>query len=116
MAPRRTVQVARLLKEELSELLKREVKDPRIGFVTLTGVDVSPDLRNARVYFSVLGEKEAVKQSLKALESASGFLRRELGRRLNLRRIPQLQFELDRSAEHGQHIADLLRQAHFEEQ
>jgi ribosome-binding factor A len=110
MSSRRIVQVARLLKEELSDLLRRELKDPRAGFITLTEVEVSPDLRNARVFFSVLGDDEAVQRSQQALESAAGFLRHELGRRIKLRRIPQLQFELDRSAENSQHIADLLHQ------
>ncbi len=111
MPSRRLKQVADLLREELSRLLEREVKDPGLGFVTLTGVEPSPDLRHARVYFSVLGDEEAVQQSQAALERAAGFLRRELGRRLTLRQVPELHFVLDRSGERAQRISDLLRQA-----
>jgi ribosome-binding factor A len=108
---RRTEQVADLIKEVLSELLEREVKDPQMGFVTLTDVEVTPDLRNARVYFSVLGDEAAVQESQAALERAAGFLRRELSRRLTIRYVPELHFVLDRSVERSQRIADLLRQA-----
>lgn len=112
---RRTEQVADLIQEELGRLLEREVKDPGIGFVTLTDVEVDRDLRIARVYFSVLGDDEAMQQSLLALRRAAGFLRRELARRLDLRYMPELHFALDRSVEHGQRIADLLRQVREEE-
>ena len=107
---RRTEQVGDLIKEELSRLLEREVKDPQIGFVTLTDVEVSPDLRLARVYFSVLGDEDAMQESLAALERAKGFLRRELSQRLFIRYVPELQFSLDRSIEYGQRIANLLRE------
>lgn len=113
---RRTEQVADLIQEELSQLLEREVRDPGIGFVTLTDVEVDPDLRNARVFFSVLGDEAATRQSLAALQRAAGFLRRELAHRLDLRYAPELHFVLDRSIEHGQHIADLLRQVHEREE
>ena len=108
MPSRRLEQVAGLLQEELSHLLEREVKDPRMGFVTLTGVELSPDLRHARVYFSVLGDEEAVQQSLATLERAAGFLRHELSRRLTLRQVPELHFVLDRSGERAQRISCLL--------
>lgn len=109
---RRTEQVGDLIKEELSRLLEREVKDPQVGFVTLTDVEVTADLRNARVYFSVLGDEQAMQESLAALERARGFLRRELSQRLEIRYVPELHFVLDRSIERGQRIANLLRQAH----
>jgi ribosome-binding factor A len=112
---RRTEQVGDLIKEELSRLLEREAKDPRIGFVTLTDVEVSPDLSLARVYFSVLGDEQRMQESLAALARARGFLRRELSQRLSIRSVPDLQFHLDRSIERGQRIADLLRQAHQQE-
>lgn len=112
---RRTEQVADLIKEELSRLLEREVKDPGMGFITLTDVRVPPDLRSARVYFSVLGDEAAMQQSLVALRRAAGFLRRELAQRLDLRYVPELHFVRDRSIERGQHIADLLRQAQEQE-
>ena len=112
---RRTEQVADLIKEVLSELLEREVKDPQMGFVTLTDVEVAPDLHNARVYFSVLGDEEAAQESRAALERATGFLRRELSHRLTIRYVPELHFSLDRSIERSQRIADLLRQAREQE-
>jgi len=115
MPSRRTTQVGSLIKEELSDLLRRELKDPGLGFVTLTDVEVSPDLRSARVYFSVLGEEGAVEQSQAALERASGFLRRELAQRLTLRYVPELQFVLDRSMERAQRISDLLREIQAQE-
>jgi ribosome-binding factor A len=113
---RRTEQVGDLLKEELSRLLEREAKDPHIGFVTLTDVEVTPDLRTARVYFSVLGDEQAMQESLEALERARGFLRRELSQRLTIRYVPELHFLLDRSIERGQHIANLLRQVREQEE
>ena len=115
MSSRRAVQVSNLIKKELGNLLQQELRDPRLGFVTLTEVRVSPDLRAARVYFSVLGEGESVQESLLALQSATGFLRRELGHRLSLRRVPQLDFVLDQSIAYSQHISDLLRQAREQE-
>ncbi len=111
MPSRRLEQVADLLQEELGHLLEREVKDPGVGFVTLTGVELSPDLRHARVYFSVLGDEEAVQESQAALGRAAGFLRHELSRRLSLRQVPELHFVLDRSSERAQRISNLLRQA-----
>jgi len=113
---RRTEQVGDLIKEVLGQLLDREVKDPQVGFVTLTDVEVSPDLSLARVYFSVLGDEQAMLESRAALERAKGFLRRELSQRLSIRYVPELQFVLDRSIERGQHIADLLRQVRQQEE
>jgi ribosome-binding factor A len=113
---RRTEQIGDLIKEELSRLLEREIKDPRIGFVTLTDVEVSSDLRLARVYFSVLGDEQTMQESLAALARASGFLRHELSQRLSIRYVPELQFYLDRSVERGQRIANLLRQARQQEE
>ncbi|MBN1485013.1 MAG: 30S ribosome-binding factor RbfA [Chloroflexia bacterium] len=115
MSSRRSIQLARLIQQELSELLQRTLKDPRLGFVTLTEVRLSPDLRNAQVFFSVLGEEKSVQDSLAALQSATGFLRRELGHRLTMRYIPQLEFVLDRSVERSQRIFDLLRQVREQE-
>lgn len=116
MTSRRMAQVNQLLKEELSELILREVKDPRIGFVTLTEVKVSPDLHQAQVYFSVLGDEEELQDSRAALEHAAGFLRHQLGRRLALRYIPELHFIYDRSLERAQRIETLLRQIHEQEE
>lgn len=110
MPSRRVEQVADLLRAELSELLQREVRDPRIGFVTITGVDVSPDLRNARVHVSCYGSDAEQRESVKALQHAAGFLRSALGARLRLRTVPQLNFRLDRSMAEAEEVQRALLQ------
>lgn len=107
---RRTRQVGELLKEELDDIIRREVKDPRIGFFSITNVDVPPDLRTARVYVSVLGSDEERSATISALESASGFVRHHLKPRLRMRQIPVLEFRDDRSMEYAQHISETLRE------
>ncbi len=108
MASRRQRQVAELLHEEISQLIQRNTRDPRLGFVTVTGVDVSPDLRNAKVYVTVLGDKEDQKSTLEGLASATGFFRYQLRQDLSLRYIPELKFQIDTSLEYGLHIEKLL--------
>jgi ribosome-binding factor A len=108
---RRTDQVSDLLRAELSDLLREEVNDPRMhGLVTITRVDVSPDLRRARAYVSVLGTDEDRRSTMEALESARPFLRRELGHRVKLRYTPDLRFVSDTSMEEAQELTDLMRQ------
>src|SRR6187551_3400902 len=107
---RRTRQVGEFLREELTDIIRREVKDPRIGFMSVTRVDVTPDLRHAAVYISVLGTDEEREETLKALRSASGFIRHHLKPRLRMRQIPELEFRDDRSMEHAQHISETLRE------
>ncbi|HEX5758863.1 MAG TPA: 30S ribosome-binding factor RbfA [Thermoanaerobaculia bacterium] len=109
---RRTDRVADVLRGELSNLLLRQVHDPRIKLVSVTGVDVSPDLRRAVVKVSALGDDEERSAAVEALQHARGFLRSELAHRLRLRVTPELIFELDRGAEHSQKIADLLESLH----
>jgi ribosome-binding factor A len=109
-------QVADLIREEVSSLLRKGMKDPRLGFVTITDVEVTPDLHYAKIFVSVLGSEEEVKDSIKALTSASGFLRHELGQRLRLRYIPELSFKLDTSIERGDRILRLLREVEEEDQ
>lgn len=94
--------------QQLSDIIRRELKDPRLGFITLTGAEISRDLRHARVYVSVLGDEEAARQSLEALERAAGYLRGEFTRRAHLRIAPELSFRLDTGVERGQHIFELL--------
>lgn len=109
---RRTERLNQLLREEVSDLLRRGVKDPRIsGLVTITEVDVSPDLRRAKVYVSVLGTKEDTASTFRALDAAARFLQRELGRRLTIRRTPELTFLRDDSLERGAHLLSLMDQA-----
>lgn len=107
---RRTRQVGDLLREELTDIIRKEVKDPRIGFYTITRVDVSPDLRVASAYVSVLGTEEEREETLVALRGASRYIRRHLKPRLHMRQIPELDFRDDRSMEHAQVIAEMLQE------
>ncbi|MDP4126219.1 MAG: 30S ribosome-binding factor RbfA [Bacillota bacterium] len=109
MSKHRSNRLAETLKEEISQLIRVELKDPRIGFVTLTSVDVADDLAHAKVYVSVLGSEEEGKESLDALNRAAGFVRSELGKRIRLRHVPAIVFKYDPSIQHGAHIAKLLR-------
>lgn len=108
MQGKRLERVNQLIKEEISMLLHRELKDPRLGFVTVTEVDVAPDLRNAKVYVSVLGPEEQWVSSFKALQSARRFVWNWLRRHLDLRVTPEILFRPDRSMEHAAHIQALL--------
>jgi ribosome-binding factor A len=107
---RRTRQVGELLKEELDDIIRREVKDPRIGFFSITQVEVPPDLRTARVFVSVLGENDERQATLSALSSASKFIRFHLKPRLRMRQIPELEFRDDRSMEYAHQISQTLRE------
>ncbi len=111
MAYKRSDRVNSLLQRELGTLISEELRDPRIAFPTVTAVEVTPDLRSARVHVSVLGDEEASEKTMKALEDAKPFLRRELGSRTDLRFVPELTFVHDRSAEQAVRISALLREA-----
>src|SRR5919205_819287 len=101
MASHRPDRVGDQIRQELSELLTRgAVHDPGIGFITLTRVRMSPDLQLARVYYTSLGDPKARRETAKALERATPFFRRQVGSRLNLRRVPELHFQFDESVEH----------------
>ncbi|OPA77638.1 ribosome-binding factor A [Paenibacillus selenitireducens] len=108
MAKIRVGRVGEQLKKELSQLIQSELKDPRIGFVTVTGVEVTNDLSQATVYLSVLGDDEQKSNTLKALAKANGFLRSELGKRIRLRHTPVLIFKFDSSIEYGSRIEKIL--------
>ncbi|MCC3381306.1 30S ribosome-binding factor RbfA [Paenibacillus farraposensis] len=108
MAKIRTGRVGEQIKKELSQLIQTDLKDPRIGFITVTGVDVTNDLSQAKVYLSVLGDEEQKTSSLKALDKANGYLRSELGKRIRLRHIPELIFKIDESIAYGSRIEKLL--------
>ena len=110
MQGKRLERVNQLIKEEVSMLLQRELKDPRLGFVTVTEVDVTPDLKHAKVYVSVLGRDAQWTASFQALDSARGFVWSWLRRHLDLRVTPILEFRADRSMEHAAHIQALFRQ------
>ena len=112
MQGKRLERVNQLMKEEISMLLQRQLKDPRLGFVTVTEVDVTPDLKHAKVYVSVLGSEAQWAASFKALESARGFVWNWLRRNLDLRATPEISFRPDRSMEHAAHIQALLADLH----
>ena len=98
-----------LFRQELSDLIRRRVKDPRIAeFVTITRVDVAPDMETARIFISVMGGEDEKKSTIVALDAASGYLRRELSSILTIRRVPQLHFFLDESLEEGDRILRLI--------
>jgi ribosome-binding factor A len=96
------------LVHEVSEMIQRDLKDPRLGFITLTGAEISRDLRHAKVFVSVMGDDEAKKQTMKALRGASGLLRGEFARRAHLRVAPELEFVIDDGIARGQRIFELL--------
>ncbi len=99
-----------LFKEEVSAILQRELRDPRIGFVSVTEVELSADLRHAKIFISVLGDDEAKGRTMEVLERAAGFVRSELGRRISLRYTPEILFRLDESIERGTRVVALLRE------
>ena len=105
---RRTRQVGELLKEELTDIIRKEMDDPRLGFWSITRVDVTPDLRSARVYISVLGTDDERKATVTAMRSGAGFIRRHLKPRLRMRQIPELEFRDDRSLEYAASISETL--------
>jgi ribosome-binding factor A len=103
------------IQEEISDIAQRRLKDPRRGFFTVTGVEVTRDLRQATIYISTLDSAE-LESTLETLERAKGFFRTELGRRIRIRFLPELRFLPDRSAERGRRIEDLLKEIHQEEE
>jgi ribosome-binding factor A len=106
----RPERVSELIRKIVAEFLTGDVRDPRIGFVTVTGVEASPDLTHAKVRVSVMGTDEERDKSLEGLASAARFLRAQLAKELTLRVTPELHFELDRGLEHAQHIDRVLKQ------
>ncbi len=109
MEYKRSDRVADLLQREVAEMLYRTIKDPRVGGVTVTGVDLSPDLRNARVFYVFRGSAEEGERAAEGLAKAKGFIRRELGKRLQLRYAPDIHFKYDTSFDYGDKIERLLK-------
>ena len=106
---RRQARLNSLIEQIVSELLQRQIKDPRVhGLVTVTRVEVSPDLSHAKIYVSVMGTEEERRDTMRALEHASGFVRTRLGEELTIRHVPELQFVLDRSIEEGDQVLAIL--------
>jgi len=116
MQSRRIDRIEEQLRIELSEIIEREIQDPRVGLTTVTGVKVSPDLRHARVFVTVLGDEAQRKKALEGLRSAASFVRRSLSKRLHhMRRIPEVTFDYDELVEKGIRIEELLDQIKQEE-
>jgi len=112
---KRSDRVGEAIQAEIADILNRKIRDPRIGFITVTGVSVTMDLREAKIYVSVLEDGIERENSLKGLESASGFIRGELGKRLKLRRVPTISFHLDTSAERAAHLNEILEKVKRED-
>ena len=111
MSYQRSHRIADQIQKEISSLLTKGLKDPRIGFVTITGVEVTPDLHFARVYYTVMGDSETRARTATGLTKATAFIRRELGRRMRIRYTPDLSFVFDATLDHSEHINRLLRTA-----
>ena len=107
----RLVRIEHEIVRELSEIVREELKDPRVGFVTILGADVSPDLRSARIYASPMGDERASRDTMRGLQSAAGFLSAELGKRLQTRHTPHLTFVRDSSIEHGVRVTHIIDEA-----
>jgi len=111
---RREDQLSGAITRELSDLIRTRMKDPRIGFASITGVELSHDLRYAKVFVSVMGSPEEQRETMRGLDSANGFLRRELAQRLTIRHVPEISFRLDESIARGARVLDLLKQVEQE--
>jgi len=112
MSASRTERLAEQIRADASEIIARDVRDPGLGFVTLTRVHVTPDLQIARISYTTMGDAAARRETEKALNRIAPFLRRQLGRRLRLRRIPELEFSFDQSIAHQARVEELLQEIH----
>lgn len=110
----RRIKVQEEVKKTVSEIIQTEAKDPDIGFVTVTDVKLSGDLRHAKVFVSVYGNDDQQEKTLEALERATGFVRSELGKRMRFKHVPELIFKFDDSIEHGDNINKILRDLNLE--
>jgi ribosome-binding factor A len=108
----RSDRVGHVVQQKLAQLFARGLKDPRVGLVTITGVKMSPDLREARVYWTVHGEISVRKETARGIQAARGWLRREVGATLGLRVVPELHFTYDEAIDRGDRIEQLLREVH----
>lgn len=110
MAYNRSERVAEEIRKEVATMLFGEIHDPRIGFVTITKVQVSKDLRQAKVYYSIIGSDEEKEKTMTGLQSSSGYMRREIGKRLKLRYFPELTFKFDDSLEYASRIEKIIKE------
>ncbi|WP_353892048.1 30S ribosome-binding factor RbfA [Proteinivorax hydrogeniformans] len=109
MSQQRAIKLAEAIKIETNDIFQKRLKDPRVGFLTITSVDVTNDLRECTIYFTVYGTEQEKTDTLKGVEKAKGFIRSELGKRLKVRHVPELSFKFDHSLEYGNKIDKLLR-------
>lgn len=109
MSNLRANRVAEQIKKELGDILTQKIKDPRVGFVTVMDVEITGDLQNATVFISVLGDEDKKKETLLGLSKAQGFIRSEIGKRIRLRKTPELEFQFDEAFEYGNRIETILR-------
>jgi len=116
MASKRVARLNEQLKRELSEIIRTQVRDPRVGVITVTAVEMASDLGSARVFVRIIGDEAEFKETLAGLEAAAPFLRGLLGRILHIRRIPELRFREDRSMEHARRIEQLLSEVDVPEE
>lgn len=114
MSSQRPGRVQEAIRQEVSKILQYEIRDPRLGFLTITGVELTNDLRYARVYFSVLGDEKRVKLAMKGLNSARGHIKGLLGDRIKLRYMPEIEFKYDDTVARTQHIYELFDQINKE--
>lgn len=112
---KRCERVSGLIQEEVSKIVHEEIKDPRIGFVTVTKVDLSPDLRYTRIFVSIYGDEDVIKKSMEGLKKATPFIRREIGARIKLRYTPEICFKYDETVQKAAHIFNLLNKVKQEE-
>jgi ribosome-binding factor A len=113
---RRAERVSNLIRQEICELLLEHINDPRLnGLISVTQVSTSADLKNARIYVSILGDEDTVKNAMKGFKAATGYFRRELSHRLELRYVPELTFEIDNSLERGARILNIINQVSQED-
>lgn len=108
----RNQRVAEQMKKEIAEIIRTEVKDPRVGFATVTHVDLAGDMQHAKIFISVLGDEIAKAKTMDALSKSVGFIRGEVSRRLRMRVAPEVSFKLDTSGEYSAHIESVLRKIH----
>ena len=114
MATRRVERVSDLIKQQVSNIIRNDLKDPRVGFITVTSVDLSRDLRHAKVFISVMGSDEDRSKSMEGLGRATGFIRSRLGNKIRIRHIPELIFRHDDSYEYAARIAVVMKQIELE--
>ena len=112
MQYKRKDRVGDLLKREIAQIVQNQLKDPGLGFVTITGAKLSADLKQARIFYSVLGDEDSKQRTASALKRASGFIQNEVGRNLRLKYTPEILFQFDGSVEYGAHIEELIEKIH----